>query len=244
MHRFYISTPLSDVQIRITAADFVHQTTKVLRFQPHDSIVLFNGDGYEYVYAFSCFWKDFAELDFVSKTKNTADSNQKIIVYQALPNKWEKLEFIVQKWVEVGISEFVFFKSERSQPLPITDRKMDRLQIIAKEALEQCGGNQFPKICVANGFPPILPNSVFLHTQNQKSLSVADFCKYCVPNPLHFFVWPEGGWSDREVEWFFSFGAKNVSIGKRVLRTETASTVFTAIILNIHTQQNGAEMTP
>ncbi len=63
-----------------------------------------------------------------------------------MPNKIEKIEYILQKGVEVGIRKFVFFRSERSQKLVLTDAKKIRLITIAREALEQCGGLVMPDI--------------------------------------------------------------------------------------------------
>jgi 16S rRNA (uracil1498-N3)-methyltransferase len=68
------------------------------------------------------------------------EAKKQITLYQALPNKHEKIEWIIQKSVEVGIQKIVFFRSERSQKLVITDAKKERYQHIMQEALEQCGG--------------------------------------------------------------------------------------------------------
>ena len=62
-----------------------------------------------------------------------------ITLYQALPNKIEKIEYILQKGVEVGIGKFVFFRSDFSQKLSLSDTKKVRLIAIAREAVEQCG---------------------------------------------------------------------------------------------------------
>jgi 16S rRNA (uracil1498-N3)-methyltransferase len=62
-----------------------------------------------------------------------------VSLYQALPNKYEKIEYILQKGVEVGISKFVFFRSDRSQKLLLSPAKIERFAAIAREAVEQCG---------------------------------------------------------------------------------------------------------
>lgn len=63
-----------------------------------------------------------------------------------MPNKYEKIEYILQKGVEIGITRFVFFRSDRSQKLLITPAKIERFESIAREALEQCGGVVMPEI--------------------------------------------------------------------------------------------------
>ena len=77
------------------------------------------------------------QCSLVSKEINTAAPKKQIRLYQALPNKYEKIEYILQKGVEIGIDEFVFFRSERSQKLIINERKIERFADIAREALEQ-----------------------------------------------------------------------------------------------------------
>ena len=67
-------------------------------------------------------------------------------VYQAMPNKLSKLEYIIQKGVEVGVDSFSFFRSERSQKLVVSNNKLERLKKIMIEALEQSGGNIVPDL--------------------------------------------------------------------------------------------------
>jgi RsmE family RNA methyltransferase len=75
------------------------------------------------------------------------------MTYQALPNKYEKIEYIIQKGVEVGIARFVFFRSDRSQKLAISPTKIDRYITIAREALEQCGGTRLSEIIFIDRYP-------------------------------------------------------------------------------------------
>lgn len=70
--------------------------------------------------------------------ESSGDPKTRITLYQAIPNRYEKLEYAIQKGVEVGISEFVFFPSDRSQKLAITPAKIERFTAIAREAVEQC----------------------------------------------------------------------------------------------------------
>jgi RsmE family RNA methyltransferase len=67
-----------------------------------------------------------------------------------MPNKIEKIEYILQKGVEVGIRKFIFFRSEFSQKPVISDAKKNRLSTIAREAVEQCGGVSMPEIEFVN----------------------------------------------------------------------------------------------
>lgn len=83
---------------------------------------------------------------------NTEPKKQ-ISLYQALPNKYEKIEYIIQKGVEIGIHRFIFFRSDRSQKLILSTSKMERFISIAREALEQCGGLTMPEILFLEKMP-------------------------------------------------------------------------------------------
>jgi len=82
--------------------------------------------------------------------KNAQEKNSEICpqltLYQALPNKFEKIELIVQKCCEIGYKKIFFFQSDRSQKIHISENKKLRIQKIAIEASEQCGGSRIPEI--------------------------------------------------------------------------------------------------
>ena len=122
MQRFYFPTltPSSPLTIRDEA--FVHQISRVLRSNISDEIMLFNGDGNEYLYMIETITKKDITLVLQKTIPNNADPSKFLRLCQALPNKYEKIEYILQKGVEIGIGEFVFFPSERSQKLVINER--------------------------------------------------------------------------------------------------------------------------
>jgi len=73
--------------------------------------------------------------------KKSSELEFELVLFQALPNKLEKLEYIVQKCSEVGYAKIVFFQGERSQKLILSENKKQRLYKIMQEAIEQCGRN-------------------------------------------------------------------------------------------------------
>lgn len=107
----------------------------------------------DHIYAVSSIDKKHVFLEKAGKILKKPSTAPKIHLLQALPNKLEKLEFILQKGVEAGIDSFTFFPSDRSQPLPILERKKERLVEIAREALEQCGGDVMPEIRFEKSIP-------------------------------------------------------------------------------------------
>lgn len=134
-----------------------------------------------------------------SRIPNT-EPRKKLTLYQALPNKYEKIEYILQKGVEIGITQFVFFRSDRSQKLLLPPTKIDRFIIIAHEALEQCGGTRVPEIVFTERFPHETTDTtgetthIVLDTIGE-SIRISHYDNL---QNIALWVGPEGGWSDVE----------------------------------------------
>lgn len=229
MQRFYFKIDLSKM-IFIDDKDFFHQISHVLRSRIWDEIILFNWDWFEYTYVISEITKKWIRLEFKEKQENKSDSKINLNLYQALPNKYEKIEFIIQKWTEIGISKFIFFNSERSQKLVINDKKIERFNFIIKEALEQCGWNKMPEIFFLDELDWITIDweKLVCHTEmitNYKSWIINS-------KEISLFIWPEGGFSDKEIDEFRKNNCKFINFWKRILRTETTWIVAWFFILN------------
>lgn len=137
MQRFFVPFPLT-LDLKLTDRDLIHQISHVMRMKVGESIVLFDGDGTETEYQITAFSKQTIELRGQKKSTPHTECTPEITLYQSLPNKYEKIEYIIEKGVEIGIRRFLFFRSDRSQKLIISDAKIRRFDMIAKEALEQC----------------------------------------------------------------------------------------------------------
>jgi 16S rRNA (uracil1498-N3)-methyltransferase len=230
MQRFYFDIPLKE-KISIDDKDFFHQISHVLRSRIGDKVNIFNWDSYEYIYSISWITKKWIELEYVSKELNKADPEISISLYQAIPNKFEKIDYIVQKWVEVWIREFIFFKSERSSKLVISENKVSRYENIIKEALEQCWWNKQTRISFTDKIKieDIKWEILVCDTKWTKS-SVSDIMED--KKNINIFVWPEGWFSDTELEAFKNKWFRFINFWCRILRTETVSSVLAFKILN------------
>lgn len=167
----------------------------------------------------------------------SGDPKTRITLYQAIPNRYEKLEYAIQKGVEVGISEFVFFPAERSQKLSITPAKIERFTAIAREAVEQCYGFRMPGISFLNAWPSLpegMP-SMFLHTDSETTESLRRFASLLPKGTdrIGIFVGPEGGFSQTELERASRMESVAVKAGDRILRTETAGPVVAFSLLRL-----------
>ncbi|MCK9272773.1 16S rRNA (uracil(1498)-N(3))-methyltransferase [Candidatus Gracilibacteria bacterium] len=225
MQRFYHNTDLKNV-LFIEDKDFFHQISHVLRSKIGDNIILFNSTGFDYIYSISEIIKKGITLKLDRKIENNSDLKTSINLYQALPNKYEKIEYILQKGVEVGISNFTFFNTERSQKLVINDKKIERFNFIVKEALEQCGGDKLPQISFVDkiDFSEINGQKLVCHTKISGSINLSEIKN--TPNEFNIFVGPEGGFSDKEIENFTKNNCSIINFGERILRTETTSSVL------------------
>lgn len=233
MHRFFVSFSLDDI-VDIIDPRLLHQLMRVLRSQEWDDIVLFDGDGSEHIYSIMEILKKSIRLKRVSQRFPQRNIQKSIALYQAIPNKYEKIEYILQKGIEVGIWEFVFFRSDRSQKLLITKAKMQRFSLIAQEALEQCGGTVMPTIHFVSGDQieetPIKYDTIIaLHTIGTTSTLHI----YKDAKNIALFVWPEWGWSETEVQKIHKNWWITARFWDRILRTETAGIAVAFGLLHI-----------
>ena len=228
MQRIYLeNTDLSQENIRLKDKDLVHQLTKVLRVRIWEEISLFDGvNNFDISFKIIELWKREITLERICDHENNSEINFELSLYNALPNKLEKIEYIIQKGTEIGFTQFNFFRTDRSQKLVISDNKLIRLEKIITEAAEQSGRVIIPKINISDDFDiNNLPDgkNIFFHTQNDNSQDLKSIEKTAWEN-INLFVWPEGGWSEREVQ-ILEKNTSRIHLGNRILRTETTGIV-------------------
>lgn len=226
MQRFYLKDlQTSDYNFVLRDKDMIHQLIKVLRVRVWESVIFFDGsDNYDYIFRVKNILDKSIEFEQIDRKENNSEIDFELNLYQAIPNKIEKIEYIIQKWVEIWVKNFVFFRSERSQKLVLSDNKIDRLQKIAIEAVEQSGRLHIPEIVFLEkyDFSPLIKNqNIVFHTiwESSKTLKKMDFD---YKNTINLFIWPEWGFSDEELKKFENMFFYRVHLWDRILRTETA----------------------
>ncbi len=192
-----------------------------MRARVWDEVIFFDGESEEdMVYKIVDISKREIQFSFVQKEKKHTENRVELCLYQALPNKFEKIEYIIQKCTEVGYKKIVFFPSERSQRLVISEKKKERFHKIAIEATEQCGGSRVPVIEYREALGMLSWPSLVCHTQGTSRLSLRE-----IPfsNTLNIIVGPEGGLSTEEISGLEHAGVQKVYFWSRIFRCETVA---------------------
>ena len=240
MQRFHIKDIKKQDIFIIQDKDIFHQLVKVLRVRELEKIILFNWvDNIDLIFEISEINKKEIELKFIEEIEKNSELNFELNLVQAMPNKLEKIEYVLQKWVEVWFRKFSFYRSDRSQKLVISDKKEDRLKKIIVEAVEQSWRNFIPEFEILGSSPFVekgiigeLLNSknLFFHTKNNNSYNIKEFINKCSSYPLwkgiigeyNIFIWPEGWFSEKEILNFEEKKFSRIHLWNRILRTETA----------------------
>jgi len=229
MQRFYFpNLEESDDNIVIKNPDLLNQLNKVLRAKAWDEFAFFNGiDEKDFIYKIVTIEKREAYLEKEWEKKINSEIDFDLNIIWALPNKIDKIEYILQKWVEVWITGFYFFKAERSQKLILSPNKIERLNKIIIEATEQSGRSRVPELIIEDNINLEDFNwneNILFHTKDDNSIWLKDL-KLDYSKWINLFVGPEGGFWDEEIDVFKQVWFKKVHLWNRILRTETTGVV-------------------
>lgn len=226
IHRFLVDIPLTESEGSIKDRELTHQLTHVLRLQKGEQIELFNKNGEEAKVLITEL--DDKLLKFMILEKSAKEPEKRKVVLAAAIVKRDNFEWIVQKATEAGVAEIIPMHTERSVKFGI---QIHRLKRISEEAAEQCGRTSVPIIREPENFSDVLKEM----ENGQKyffDMGGKNFIKTKKGESVILFVGPEGGWSESEQKIAKEAGCEKMSLGKTVLRSETAATVASFIAVN------------
>ena len=249
MSRFYIPPDQCKDPVLFLTGREAHHAVKVLRLRRGEQTTVLDGEGHEFRCEIEAFDRDKVLLK-VLETKFTPALRSRITLVQALP-KGKLIESLVQKATELGVWRVVPLMSERvvaQIPEKKAARKTGKWQLIAIEAIKQCGSPWLPKVeepvtpaeFIARGESFDLPLIASLHGGSKHPRSYFEtFCRQHGRKPGSMCVWvgPEGDFSPREVAIIQDSGALPISLGPLVLRVETAA-LYCLSILNYEAQES------
>ena len=242
MFKFFVpEEQIVENKIKILGQD-VNHIVNVLRLKIPDEIIVCDKDnGKSYITKINCIDKDYVEVEIVRENIETTESNVSIDLFQGLP-KFDKMEYIIQKATEIGVKNILPVSLERcivKIDKKTEIKKLDRWQKIAEVAAKQSKRDYIPKIEKILNIENICQNIekydiILIAYENEKANSLKTELKRLkgIDNlKIGVIVGPEGGFSEKEVQKLVSLGAKCVTLGERILRTETASLVLLSDII-------------
>jgi 16S rRNA (uracil1498-N3)-methyltransferase len=229
MHRFFV--PKEEIPV-ITGSD-AHQIKDVLRMKAGDELELLDGSGTVYTAKIVEAKKDKIICNILSTRMEEEALKVKVTIAQCLP-KAKKMDLIIQKCTELGTAKIIPTLSERS--ISKSD-KLERWKKIAKEASEQCGRTDIPEIRTLTKFEDVVKlkknyDLALIPWELEKENSLKNIISsFPVPHSSFLIlIGPEGGFSQKEVNLAIKEGFKPVSLGKRILRTETAGMAMLSML--------------
>jgi len=208
----------------------------VLRLKAGDSISLFNGENVEAVATVSTIHKKQSTVTISEVITVNRESSLSLHLYQSILRS-DKMDWVIQKATELGVTKITPVMTQFSQVKLTPDRlikRMDHWQGIIISACEQCGRNQLPTLN-----EPIRFSTMLDHTEIEKTFLFspeADTHFHQLPvnssDKIAFLIGPEGGFSPEEINLVKHSNITSLSLGPRILRTETAAITAMSIFQN------------
>ena len=230
---------IKDNTLIIDSEDANH-LKKVLRINVGDVITVCDGAGVDYTVNVSEIGKNEIKCDIIDRKKSDTEPNISITLYQGLP-KAAKMDYIIQKNTELGISKIIPAKLARCvvklENKAAEDKKCERWQKIALEAAKQSGRGIVPEID-----NPMTVDEIIEDVKDYDLVFVPYECEdqsrlktivESAPDAkdIAFIIGPEGGFDISEIEKLKAADIKTVTLGKRILRTETAAEAVVSMLM-------------
>ncbi|MBS5144807.1 MAG: 16S rRNA (uracil(1498)-N(3))-methyltransferase [Butyricicoccus pullicaecorum] len=228
MPRFFIDY-VPDCDSIILTGDDAHHISRVLRMKSGENLTICDGMGTDYLCALSHTDSGKAHCHIQGRVSSRGEPTTNVTLFMALP-KGDKMDFIVQKAVELGVHTIVPYAASRCVSRPdgkALAKKIERWRRIAREAAQQCGRGRIPAVtecvdfcgaaerCAKNEMP------LFFYEMEQET-SVRMALRAHAFASAGIMIGPEGGFEEEEAQIARQCGLTSVSLGPRILRCETA----------------------
>ena len=241
MSRFFADKKnIKDGRIEITDREDIKHLTRVLRHRIGDVVEISDNESMEYEIELTGLSPEKVVGRILTSHPFEREPKIRVTLYQGIP-KQSKMELIIQKTVELGVDSVLPMFTERTvvQDRGHFDRKTDRWQKIATEAVKQCRRGLAPKIGPAVTLDDVrmimAENDLnLLCYEDERQTTIKEVLRkegLTAPEKIGLISGPEGGFSEAEVRKLTEAGAVSVSLGRTVLRVETASVAALAMIM-------------
>ena len=240
MHHFFVTPQqVSGDKIRIEGGDVNHMKN-VLRMKLHEKAEISDGESRTYLCEVEAYDEDVAVLHILEEMEADTEPASKLYLFQGLP-KSDKMELIVQKAVELGVYQVIPVAMKRSV-VRLDDKKAakkaDRWNSIAESAAKQAGRSRIPEVTMPLSYKEALKMAEELDVTllpyelaGGMEVTRAVIRQIKSGQSVGIFIGPEGGFEPEEVDAAVSMGAKVITLGRRILRTETAGLATLAVLM-------------
>jgi 16S rRNA (uracil1498-N3)-methyltransferase len=241
MYRFYVEPgQITDSEIVIFGTD-VNHIRNVLRMQPGEQLVVCDGQGRDYICEIESLEQEEIRVKNLSSSLSETELPVKLVLFQGIPKK-DKMELIIQKTVELGIAEIVPVAMKRCvaklEDKKKEAKKLERWQEIARAAAKQSGRGVIPVVRHSMTYAQALEyagtlDMLILPYENADGMKKTKeaFSKAAGRKSAGILIGPEGGFDWTEIERAKERNAEIVSLGKRILRTETAGLAALSMLM-------------
>jgi len=228
MVRFFVEPEvLAGDKLALTGENAQH--AKVLRLKCGEEVLICDGDGHECLCRIEGVSNGQLDAVVLERRDSVTEAAVKVSVYMAFP-KSDKLEHVIQKATELGAYEIVAFPSSRCVSRPdekSLKKKLERWQKIAASAAEQSGRGRIPQVLVLGSYKEALSRAVqadkaLMFYENEQAVTLKMALSSGGYRTVSLLTGPEGGLEEKEVEQARDAGMQVCTLGKRILRCETA----------------------
>jgi 16S rRNA (uracil1498-N3)-methyltransferase len=239
MHRFYLSPEITQTDQIIFPVEISRQISRVLRLKPEQCVQIFDGLGQECEVCLEQVDSNQVVGRVLSRRACQTEPRARLTLYLALTQR-EKFEWMLQKGTEVGVYAFVPFISTYSLVQKADESKLPRWNEIIREAVEQSGRCRLPGLSKPVNFQAAVAGAsvhplALMAWEKEEALglktALAGLAEKDETPDLAMMIGPEGGFSAEEAGLARAAGVKPVSLGRRILRMETAAVVAAALVL-------------
>lgn len=240
MPKFFVDSECIQGTIAKIYGSDVKHITKVLRLPLKSILILCDGEGFDYVARLSKIESDALTLDIIEKKPCVAEPELKVTLFQSIP-KNPKMEYIIEKCTELGINSICPIVTERTvvkvDSFDAADKKLSRWRKIAAESVKQCARGAIPDVYNIYSLEEIREivseiDLLIVAYEEEKEVSLKTVLSQNKNvSSVGIFIGPEGGFASSEIDFLKSLGAKTVTLGNRILRTETAGQTVLAAVM-------------
>ena len=240
MQHFFVSPEqVREEKIYVEGSDVNHMKN-VLRMKTGEELTIGDGDGWLYVCVVESYEEDMAVLRILEKKKDESELPSKIYLFQGLP-KSDKMEWIIQKAVELGVHQVIPVATKRAVVRLEGKKEVNkqrRWQAISESAAKQSKRMYVPEVSHVMSFKEALAYAknldvILLPYERAKGMQETKAIINSIKpgQSIGIFIGPEGGFDEKEVEQSMDEGAKAITLGKRILRTETAGLTVLSVLM-------------